>query len=145
MYEYRFVTDAIHPAALTQALQDTLGADRAFGVSTYGAGRPFSAWLASYDDEAAAIVVITTHDPVLLTVNKTTIDADGADTAVLTVRTYRADAEPVTVLVNDTPVAVTLVDGVGTLEITSDDPTVITLAVQNPDNRTTDTFTVEAV
>lgn len=144
MYEYKFATDVIHPAALTLALQDVLGVNGALGISTYGDNRPFSAWLASEDDKAAAIAVITSHDPVTLTISKNAINADGTDTAILIVRTYRPDAAPVTVLVNDTPVPVTLVSGVGTLEITSDDPATITIAVQNPENRTTDTFTVEA-
>jgi hypothetical protein len=144
MHEYKFLIENLHTPALHNALAAVLGGNF-IGISTYGTDRPFSAWLAGPDDETAAIVVITAHDPVSLSVDKSTITADGRDTATITVQTFRPDAEPVTLLVNDTPVPITLTNGIGTLEITSDDPTTITIVVQNPENRTTDILTVEAL
>lgn len=140
MHEYRFVNDGIHDGALHQALKTAMGA-RFVGISTYGAGRPFSVWLASPTDEAAAIAVITAHDPVRLSVDTPSITADGIDTANVLIQTIRPDAAPVTLLVNGTPVRV---QG-GAIQISSDDPTTITITVQNPANRTTDTLIVEAL
>lgn len=147
MIERQMTIDALHEAALDQAIHSTIGS-MFIGLSTYGGTRPISLWFedaATPNDIMAATVILTTHDPVFLSINKTRIAANGLDAAIVTVRVLRLNAEPVTLLVNNAPVLITLTNKIGTLEITSADPANITIAVQNPVNRTTDSLILEAV
>lgn len=119
------------------------------GVSTYGAHRPISLWL---DDSAvqadldSAAALAAAHDPVTITVDKTTIVANGTDAATVTVRAPKPGAAAVTLQINgvtDWPIALT--NGVGTDTLTALDAGVITITCKNSSNRTTDVLTVEAV
>jgi hypothetical protein len=92
----------------------------------------------------AALAAANAHDPVILSVDRTSIPADGATEAVVTVRAPKPGAAAVSLLVAGSPIAVTLTNGVGTIRITSADPASIPVSVQNPANRSTDSLTVEA-
>ena len=93
------------------------------------------------EQEAAALAVVAAHDPVFLSVDKTTIQADGVDEATITVRA----ASPVTLLVADVVVVVELENGVGEVGITSADPRTIFIRVQDADNRCAQVLEVRAV
>lgn len=93
------------------------------------------------EQEAAAGAVIDAHDPVFLSVDKTTIQADGIDEAVVTIRA----ASPVTLIVNGQDVAVELENGVGELGVTSDGPQTIRIVVKDGVNRCLDVLEVRAV
>lgn len=128
--------------ALDAAIRAALG-DVITGVSTgpYGVRVHFVA----EPDEAtlsSAQSVVDAHDPVFLQVNKTTITADGADEAVVTVTTPKAGAAAVTLDINGQAVAV---DETGQVAIASLDAQTITVSVQNPANRSTQMITIKAV
>jgi hypothetical protein len=97
-------------------------------------------------DETTASDLALAHDPVFLSVDKTTITAANppTDMATVTVRAPKPEAAPVTLLVAGAPVPVTLVGGVGTVTISSADPASIAVSVQNPANRSTDELVIEA-
>lgn len=137
----------IHPGGLDVALKAALAA-KCFGLSTYGPARPISIWLddsTTGADDTTAQNIINAHDPVFLNVDRTTIKADNADTATITISAPKANAAPVTLLIGGNAVLVALTNGVGTLQITSAAPTIITISVQNPQNRTSDTLAIEAI
>lgn len=136
----------MHSAALDTALRAAL-TDKVIGVSGYGETRPISIWLedsASAADQLTATTTAQAHDPVFLSVDKTVIEGDGTDTATVTVNAPKVGAAPVVLLIAGSPIAVTLTNGVGTVPISSD-PATIEVSVQNPNNRTTDVLTIEAV
>lgn len=136
----------IHLGALDTALRAALPG-KVIGASTYGPSRPISIFVddsASGADETAALANAAAHDPVFLTVDKTAITADGVDAATVTVRAPKPGAAAVTLLVNGSPVPVTLANGVGAVEVASLDPDTITVSVQDGDNRSTDTITILA-
>lgn len=148
MQEINATLTAWREEALHAALKTALGA-KCYGISTYGPGRDISIWL---DDTAAqadldtAAALAAAHDPVSITVDKTTILANGADAATVTVRAGKPGAAAVTLLINGvTDWAFTLTDGVGTDTLVSLDPATITLTVKNGSNRSTDSLTIEAV
>lgn len=138
--------------ALDTALRAALGA-RCYGLSTYGAGRDISIWLddsATATDQSQAGSLAAAHDPVFLTVDKTTIQRGGTDAATVTVNAPKIGAAPVTLAVSTNGGApvdwpVTLVGGTGTDKLTSLDPATITVTVKNPANRSTDSLTIKAV
>lgn len=137
------VNGPVAPTALDLALRTALPAIL-IGVSSYGPDRPVAIWLneaATAGDIATAQAIASAHDPVFMTVDKISIAADGIDSATITVR---AAGAPVTLLVDSTPVPVTLNGRIGTLAITSLDPALIRVAVQAAANRTTDQLVVEA-
>src|SRR5260221_4206158 len=139
-----FVT--IHTLALDSALRAVL-TGKIIGVSTYGPERPVSLWLedsATDLDVTSAETLATAHDPVFLSVDKAHIAADGVDTATITVSASQSGA-PVTLVVAGTPVSVTLINAIGTVTITSADPAAISVSVQDPANRTTDSYSIEAM
>jgi hypothetical protein len=88
---------------------------------------------------------IAAHDPVFISADKTVITANGIDAAIITVSAPKQAAAAVSLLVAGTIVPVSLTNGVGTVEIASDDPASILVSVQNPTNRCLDTITIEAV
>jgi hypothetical protein len=137
----------INEWALDTALRSMLAA-RLIGLSTYGPGRALSIWLAdeaTAPDETAATALMAAHDPVFLSLDKATIQADGADVATVTIRTPRADAAPVLLLVNGQLTPIPLLDGVGTLEIVSLDPARIVVALKSGSNRCVDQLEVQAL
>ncbi len=137
----------VHIGALDGALRAALPG-KIIGVSTYNALQPLSIWLdesSSADDESVAANIALAHDPVLLSVDKPTIQANGTDTATVTVRAPKPGAAAVTLIKNGIEYPVALVDGVATEPISSLDPTTITIAVKNPANRSTDMLTIQAV
>ncbi len=147
MHEYNTLLANIHPGALDVALKAALPG-KCFGLSTYGPARPISIWLddtTTGADDTTAQNVISAHDPVFLSVDKTMIKADTADTATITVNAPKGNAAPVTLLIGGNAVPVALTGGLGTLQITSAAPTIITISVQNPQNRTSDTLSIEAL
>lgn len=138
---------ALH-AACVAALGFVENGGKFGGVSTYGAARPISLWLddsASAADETTAANLAAAHDPVHLSIDKTTILANGTDAATVTVRAGKPGAAAVTLLVNGVDWNITMANGLGVDTLTSLDPVVITISVKNPDNRSTDVLTIEAV
>lgn len=136
-----------HESALDAVLGAALGS-KCFGLSTYGPGRDISVWLsddAAQADLDTAAALAAAHDPVHLSVDKTTILANGTDAATVTVHAPKAGAAAVVLLVNGVDWAIALTDGVGSDTITSLDPVTITVTVKNPANRSTDVLTIEAV
>ena len=147
MREINSMIASIHASGLDAALKVALPG-KCFGLSTYGPARPISIWLDNATtgaDDTTAQNVISAHDPVFLTVDRTTIKADNADAATITVSAPKANAAPVTLLFGGNAAPLTLVGGIGTLQITSAAPTIITISVQNPQNRTSDTLSIEAI
>ena len=146
MREVNVTLAAIHTLALDSALRAVLPG-KTIGVSTYGPERPVSIWLedsAAESEMTTAEALAAAHDPVFLTVDKTHIAADGVDTATITVSASQSGA-PVTLVVAGTPVSVTFINGIGTVTITSADPATIPVSVQDPANRTTDSYSIEAM
>lgn len=146
MREVQVQAGTVHVAALDAALRAALTTCK--GLSTYGAGRPISIWLhdsALPADDATAQSIAAAHDPVFLSADKTTIKADGVDTATVTVAAPNVNAAPVNLIVNGQVVPVTLTNGIGTVQVTSLDPTIITVTVQSSANRTTDSIEVQAI
>lgn len=100
-------------------------------------------------DDTIALNFAAAHDPVFLTADKTAIQANGTDTATITVTAPKSGAAAVT-LVCTPPNGVlqteliTLVAGVGTMQFKSFVQGVFVIAVQNPANRSTDAITVIA-
>ncbi len=91
------------------------------------------------DEETTRLnVKLREHDPVFITVNKELIRPDGTEVAQVHVHAPKLGGEAITLLVGDTPVAVNMVLGHGMVSIVCDDPTEITVKVQNADRRTTD-------
>jgi hypothetical protein len=137
----------INEFALDMALRAAL-ATKLIGLSTYGPKRAFSVWLAdeaNSADDATATALTGAHDPVFLSLDKATIQADGADVATVTVRAPRPGAAPVILLVNGQEAPISLLDGRGTLEIVSLDPTLITVTLKDGVNRCVDKLEVQAL
>lgn len=136
---------SIHLPALDSQLRQALG-NLLIGVST-GNGM---VWVHMDDsttpaDDAVATSLANAHDPVFLSADKSTIRADGADIATVTIKAPKPGAAAVTLTINGTDYPVTLVNGVATEPITALDPTAISIAVKNPANRSTDILTIQAV
>lgn len=104
-------------------------------------------------DDATATNLANAHDPVFLLVDKVAINANGADTATISVRAPKPGAAAVTLTIvttspngtvtsQDDPI--TLVGGVGSETITALDPCTITVTVKNAANRSTDVLTITA-
>lgn len=148
MIETNIILANIHDSALDQALKTALPG-KCFGLSTYGdISRPISIWLddsATGSDQTTATNTATAHDPVFLSVDKTSIVANGTDTATITVKAPKVGAAAITLIVNGADVPVSLSSGVGTVSITSLDKTTITATVKSPANRSTDAITIQAV
>lgn len=142
-----------HSPALHAACVAALGFVETGGkfgaVSTYGPARPISLWLddsASAADQTTAANLAAAHDPVHLSIDKTTITANGTDAATVTVRAGKPGAAAVTLLINgatDWPIPLT--NGVGTDTLTALDAGTITITVKNPANRSTDSLVIEAI
>src|SRR5205085_627796 len=131
---------SVHTAALDAALRAVLPG-KIVGVSTYGPARPISIWMddsAIGADDTAAAGIAALHDPVFLSADKDSIQADGSDTVTLMVTTTNPAAAGVSLLINGAAVPVTLNSGAGTVQIASADPLTITVSVQDPANRSTD-------
>src|SRR5207244_544711 len=131
---------ATHTAGLDSALRPGLSG-KLIGVSTYGPITPISIWMddsATNAEDATATTIAAAHDPALLAVDKTDIQANGTDTATITVTAPKPGAAAVTLTVNGTDYPITLANGVGRETITALDPGPITASVKNPSNRSTD-------
>jgi len=101
-------------------------------------------------DDATAQNIATAHDPIYLTVDRTSIPADNSTPATVTVRAPKSGAAAVTLSIaspggQTVTQLVTMVAGVGTVAITSPISGAINVSVQNPSNRSTDTITIQAV
>lgn len=147
MQELNAIINNLNAGALTNAIQAAIPG-KCFGISTYGPVRPISIWLddsAVQADKDSATALVTAHDPVFLTVDKTTIKADNVDAATVTVSAPKANAAPVTLLIGGNPIAVTLINGTGSFQISSAVPTLITISLQNPQNRATDVLIITAI
>ncbi len=146
MRELNMTPGAVHIGALDATLKAAVPG-KVIGVSTYGPDRPISIWMqdsATPSDETTLTTLAAAHDPVYLSVDKPAITADGSDTATITVNASKPGAAPVSLLVAGVVVPVTLVNGIGTVTITSADPASIPISVQNAANRTTDQVIVTA-
>ncbi len=152
MKEVNAALGNIHVPALDNALKTALPG-KCYGLSTYTPDRPISIWLDNSTvqaDSDSALAIAAAHDPVFLTVDKTTIQRGGTDAATVTVTAPKPGAAAVTLSVSTNGGAavdwpITLTGGVGTDTLTSLDPATITISVKNPANRSTDTITVKAV
>src|SRR5258708_22764250 len=121
---------APHVDALTQAINTALPG-KSSGISTYGdASNPISIWFFSppvLADITTAQASCAAHDPVHLTVDKTTITANGSDMATVTVSATKQGAAAVKLSVSlnsGTPqdFPINLTNGIGSNTITSIDP-----------------------
>ncbi len=137
----------INEFALDTALRTSLAA-RLIGLSTYGPARAFAIWLAddaTPADEAKAALLAGAHDPVFLSADKATIQADGADVAKVMVRAPRPGAAPVILLINGQEAPIPLIDGLGALEIVSLDPARIVVTLKDGANRCVDPLEIQAL
>ena len=143
----------VNVGGLDAAIKAALGS-KCFGVSTYGsAARPISVWVddtAQPADLTTATNLANAHDPVNLATDKTSIQADGNDTATISVSAPKPGAAAVTLVCtkpdsSQVTQAVTLVAGAGTVQFKTIVPGTYTVTVQNPANRSADTITIEAV
>jgi hypothetical protein len=147
MRELSINAGVVNSGALNVALRAVLPGKVA-GISTYELSQPISIWLedaATASDSATALNTVAAHDPVFLSVDKSTIQADGTDPCTVTVRAPKANAAPVTLLVNGIDYPMSLTDGVATDTLVALDPTTVIITVKNPANRSTDTLTIQAV
>lgn len=147
MKELNATVDNLNAAALDAALRAALPG-KVFGVSGYGSSRLVSIWLddaTAAADETTALTLAAAHDPVFVSVDKTTIQADGTDTATISIRAPKPGAAPVSLLMDGTPVSVSLSSGVGSITLTSADPVQLTVGVQNAANRFVGQFVIEAI
>jgi hypothetical protein len=153
MRELTVMCDDLNAGGLDLALRAALPG-KANGVSGYGLGRPISIWLddsASGADETTALGLVAAHDPVFLSANKRTIEADGVDAVTITVRAPKPGAAAVTLQVSVNGGAATdwgpiaLTDGVGSDALTALDPGLYSITVKNAVNRSAGTVTVEAI
>ena len=145
-----------HAVSVPMAFQGNIGAldpacraasVKCTGVSAWGDLRPVQVYLDDtyvQADVDAVTAAANAHDPVNLKVDKTSIKADGQDTATITISAPKPGAAPVTLLVSGNPVAVTLTNGVGNLALVSNVIGSIVISVQNPTNRSADTLTIIA-
>lgn len=142
----------LNAQGFTNALRAALGA-KVFGISDDGRALPVSIWLddtATPGDVTTASNLAAAHDPVNLTTDKTSVQADGNDTATISVSAPKPGAAAVTLVctkpdASQVTQAVTLVAGAGTIQFKTIIPGTYSVTVQNPANRSGDTITIEAV
>lgn len=145
MIEVNAAIGEIHLGALDAALRSALG-DKIIGLSTYGSDRPISVWMtdaATSEDVAVAQSVVVAHDPVFLSVDKTSIVNDGVDEATIIVQAVRPDPAPVILIADGYEVPVSLENGVGSLSVSSIDAGIMVWAVKDAGNRTADKVQIE--
>lgn len=138
--------------ALDGALKSVLPG-KVLGVSTYGTGRPISVWLDDVSPESDNVTVdtvVAAHDPVFISADKASISANGTDTVTISVRTAKAGAAAVTLVVTkpDTSTvtqSVTMSNGAGSVQFKTQILGIYTIAVQNGSNRCADALSVQAV
>jgi hypothetical protein len=146
MSEVLYANQRVHTWALDQAIRAQLEEATFGGVSTGGYGlRVHFVGTPTAEQQAMVDGIIAAHDPVFLDVDRAVITADGVDTVAVIVRTLKPNATAVTLLINNVEQAVELVNGVGTVEVASEDPQTIQVSVKNPANRTTDMISIQAV
>lgn len=148
MIEVNTVLAQLNITGLDAALKSALPVGKVLGVQTYGPTRPISIWMDESTlqaDRDTALTITATHDPVFLSVDKPKIKADNADITTISVSAPKPGAAAVTLLIGSNAVPVTLTNGEGSVQVTSAAPASITVSVQNPQNRTTDTLTIEAI
>lgn len=125
-----------------------------YGLSTFGtAARPVS--LKFRDDTPQSVLdsapaIVQAHDPVFLTADKLTVQADGVDIATIAVATPKTGAAPVTLQCKKPDgttltQAVTLAGGLGTVQFRTVMPGDYVFTVLNPGTRTTDQLTIKGV
>jgi hypothetical protein len=147
MKELNPTIDNLNAAALDAALRSALPG-KVFGVSSYGSSRPVSIWLddaATPSDETTALALAAAHDPVFVSIDKTTFQANGTDAATISVAAPNPGSAPVSLLVGGTSVPVSLSGGLGSITLTSADPVQLTVGVQNSENRFVGQFVIEAI
>jgi hypothetical protein len=147
MKELTTTVDHLNAAALDAVLRAALPG-KVFGISDYGSSRPVSIWLdetITPADETTALNLAAAHDPVFVSIDKTTIRANGTDTATISVSAPKSGAASVSLLIDGTPVPVLMSSGVGSITLTSADPVQLTVGVQNGANRFVGQFVIEAV
>lgn len=144
--EFHSTTLVCHPGALDTALRAAGLAPNFIGVSFGGLGDVRLHFEDAVTDQQKSnvLALVSNHDPVFLIADKLTIVADGEDAAIITVEAPKLGAASVTLLVADTPVPVTLTNGVGTVSVSSNDPASISIRVQDGNNRSLDVLVVEA-
>lgn len=140
---------AVHMAALHDVLSDQFGATY-FGLSQFSDGIVRAVVIDDFADGTSLLATVQAHDPVFLAVDRETISADGVDAAIVTVSAPKAGAAPVVLQI--APSAgdlveqpVDLVGGVGTVEIASVDPQVVTVSVRDGAARTSDRIDIQVV
>lgn len=138
---------AVQSAALDAAIRGSLGS-KLIGVSSYGNARPISLWMddsALPADDAAAQSAGLAHDPVFLSADKTSIQANGTDAATVTILTPKQGAAAVTLSVSVNGGAPSdWIPALPTDTFTASDPGTYAITVKNPSNRSTDQLTITA-
>lgn len=109
-------------------------------------GTTWTVYLSNTVANAAAQwdAIMQGHDAVFISADKTQITADDTDFATITVKAPKPGAASVRLLVNGTPVPVSLVAGAGIIQLTSKDAGSIVVSVENPANRCLDSITIIA-
>jgi predicted aspartyl protease len=149
MIDRQYSISLVHIGALDRAIRTILTAkfDGLVLSSINEQAEPMKVVLSDSAIQAdldTVATLVSSHDPVFLNADKLSVTADGVDTATITVSAPKPGAASVTLLVNGTPISVLMSGGVGTIQITSVDPQTITVGVQSPANRTTDTLSIAA-
>jgi hypothetical protein len=101
-------------------------------------------------DDTTATNLAATHDPVFLSVSKTSIIADGIDSATITITAPKSGAAVVTLICNgpnglSQTISPVLSGGVATDTFQTNIAGTYTITVQNPANRSTDQLIITAV
>lgn len=144
----------LHTQALQNALSSTLGA-LSTGVTT-ARDQQVNGVMLSFADQAQpaditnAQAIAAAHDPVFLSADKTSIQANGTDTVTILVQAPKQGAVPVTLSVSNGssssdwgPFTLNQ-SGAGSDTFVATDPGVYVITVKNPANRSTDQITIIA-
>lgn len=125
-------------------------------ISAYGGNRSITLLLAGQEailtapQEVTAQGIFDAHDPVFLSIDKTTVQADGSDQATITVTAPKPGAAAITLVCtkpdgSTVTQAVALTAGVGTTTFKTTLEGTYTITLQNASNRTTDSLVIQAV
>lgn len=144
-----------HTVALSNALKAALAA-AVDGISVYGPSRPIDMlWLGNAailtaPQEVTAQAIFDAHDPVFLTVDKTSVLADGTDTAIISVSAPKVGAAGVTLICTKpdggtVTQVISMTNGAGSTTFQTSLAGPYTITLQNPSNRTTDQLLITGV
>jgi len=157
--DYTINMPTANPAALDTAIKAALpgliegvrteGWNPSTGVLLNGSVIIGAANTLSGADQATMTTTATAHDPIILSIDKTSIAADGIDFCTINVIAPKAGAAAVTIVVTKPDgttltQAVTMSGGIGSVQFKTQIVGTYVIGVQNPSNRTSVTFTIQA-